>query len=286
MIIQFNRVECKMPARLSGKVTLYPFYNRRKNMDKPVMIIAGASRGLGAGIAQEAAKMGANLVLAARSLKDLEAVAEVVRSLGSQAVVVRADLTHSEDCERVVNQALHHFERVDALVNNLGRIHPIAPLAKATAEDWHANLAVNLVAPALMIEAALPLLRQSKGRVINVSSGAGERAYPGWGVYCTAKAGLNMLTQVQAQEEPDITLVAVKPGVVDTEMQAAVRELGKAGMPESSHAYFVSLYEKGKLLAPDVPGKAIAFLALNAPHAWSGECLIWNDEKVKALMAG
>ena len=137
-----------------------------------------------------------------------------------------------------------------------------------------------------MIQAALPYLRETRGRVINVSSGAAEMPFAGWGAYSAAKAGLNMLTRVLAKEEPSLTVLAVKPGVVDTEMQATVRSAGKKSMPEESHAYFVNLFEKGKLLPPDAPGRVLAGLALKAPHEWSGECLLWNDEKVKTLLAG
>jgi NAD(P)-dependent dehydrogenase (short-subunit alcohol dehydrogenase family) len=226
------------------------------------------------------------LVLAASSLEGLDNVAQQIRKNGGEAVVVRADLTHTEDCQRVVNQALHHYGQIDALVNNMGMIEPIVPLERTDASAWSDNLAANLIAPALMIQAAITYLRQTQGRVINVSSAAAEKAFQGWGAYCAAKAGLNMLTHVLAEEEATITTLAIKPGVVDTEMQAIVRTEGKAGMPEESHALFVSLFERGKLLPPDVPGKAIAFLALNAPHEWSGECLAWNDEKVKLLVAG
>ena len=253
-------------------------------MEKPVIIVAGASRGLGAGIAFQAAKLGANLVLAARNLDDLEQQAQRIRETGANAVAVRADVTRMEDCERIINQAQHHFGRIDTLVNNMGMIEPIAPLARATADEWNANLAVSLVAPAMLAQLALPYLRLTGGRIINVSSGAGEKVFQGWGVYCTVKAGLNMLTRVLAEEEPAVTTIAVKPGVIDTQMQAAVRASGKAGMPEESYAYFVSLVEKGKLLPPDVPGKAIAFLALNTPHEWTGECLSLFEEKVKAIL--
>jgi NAD(P)-dependent dehydrogenase (short-subunit alcohol dehydrogenase family) len=254
-------------------------------MDKPVVIIAGASRGLGAAIAFQAAKLGVNLVMAARNLDDLEREEQRIREAGAQAVVVRADVTRTEDCERIINQAVHHFGRIDTLVNNMGMIEPISPLSKVTMEAWNASLAVNLVAPAMLTQLALPHLRQTAGRVINVSSGAAEKVFQGWGVYCTAKAGLNMLTRVLAVEEPSITTIAIKPGVVDTEMQATVRASGKAGMPDESHSYFVSLFENGKLLPPDVPGRVIAYLALNAPHEWSGECLSWNEEKIKTLLS-
>jgi len=253
-------------------------------MDKPVLIIAGASRGLGAAIAFQAAKLGVNLVIAARSLEDLEREAQRIRETGARVIAVRGDLTRMEDCERVVMQTIHHFGRLDALVNNMGMIEPISPLSKVSLEDWNANLAVNLLAPAMLTQASLPHLRQTTGRVINVSSGAAEKVFRGWGVYSVAKAGLNMLTRVLAEEEPTITTIAVKPGVVNTEMQAAVRSSGKAGMPEESHAFFVNLFERGKLLPPEVPGRVIAYLALNAPHQWTGECLLWNDEKVKAIL--
>jgi NAD(P)-dependent dehydrogenase (short-subunit alcohol dehydrogenase family) len=170
-------------------------------------------------------------------------------------------------------------------VNNAGVLEPIARLAEVDAEALWRNVTVNLFAPFLLTRTALPYLRERRGRVINVSTGAAVRPVAGWSAYGAAKAGLNLLTMTLAKEEPTITTIAVRPGVVDTEMQRQIREEGQGGMEAASHQNFMSLYEGGELLEPEVPGEVLALLALHAPREWSGRFLSWDDEEVARLVS-
>ncbi len=253
-------------------------------MDVPVVIITGASRGLGSAIARKAAEMGASVVLAARSFDQLHAEAEEIRMAGGRALPVRADISRADDCQEIVRQTLEHFGSIDALVNNGGVIEPISPLAQANLEEWDQNWAVNLRAPVILMQLSIPSLRQRHGRIVNLTSGTGVSVVPGWGAYSSSKAALNHLTRIMAEEEPDITSLAVRPGIVDTLMQAAIREKGKNHMGEPNYNRLYGLYEKGELLPPDVPGRAIAALALYAPQDWSGEILSWDDERAQQLV--
>jgi NAD(P)-dependent dehydrogenase (short-subunit alcohol dehydrogenase family) len=249
------------------------------------VIITGASRGLGAAIARQAAALGADLVLAARSEADLARVAADVRRIGRQALVVPGDLADPAACRALVDRAAGHFGAIDALVNNAGVLEPVGPIAEADPAGWERNLAVNLRAPMILTQAALPYLIARRGRVIHVSSGAAESAIAGWAAYCVAKAGLNHFSRVLATEEPEVTSIAVRPGVVDTEMQAVIRERGAAGMVAADHARFVRYHETGELLPPERPGRALAALALFAPAEWGGEFMRWDDERVQQLVA-
>jgi NAD(P)-dependent dehydrogenase (short-subunit alcohol dehydrogenase family) len=177
-----------------------------------------------------------------------------------------------------------HFGRIDGVINNAGIVEPIAAVAVGDSAGWERNLMINLLAPMQLVQTALPYLRESEGRVINVSSGAAVNAVSGWAVYCAAKAGLNHFTRVLAKEEPVITALAVRPGIVDTEMQATIRREGERGMPAGDHQRFVGYHEGGELLPPERPGRALAALALFAPVAWSGEFLAWDEERVEALV--
>lgn len=254
-------------------------------MSRQTIIISGASRGLGAATARLAAELGANVVLTARSQADLEQVAQNIEEAGGNALVVAGDVGKLEDCQRVVEGAVGRFGRIDALVNNAGVLEPIASIAEADAAAWHKNLVVNVLGPMMLTQAALPQLRRSEGRVINISSGAAIKAIEGWSAYCAAKGALNQLNAVLAAEETSITAVAFRPGVVDTAMQKLIRQDGREGMPEETHARFRRYYEEGELLPPELPGGALAIVALYAPHAWSGEFLSWDAEKVQALRA-
>lgn len=253
-------------------------------MDQPTIIVTGASRGLGAAIAGLAVQFGARAVLNARSVDALEQEAQKIHLSGGQALVVAGDVSHEEDCRAIIESTLHEYGRIDALVNNGGVIEPIDPIAEADLQAWEKNLAVNLLGPVMLTQMALPALRQSHGRVINISSGAAVNVIPGWAAYSTAKAGLNYFTRLLAAEEPEITALAVRPGLVDTQMQATIRETGKGHMAESNYNRLASVYEQGRLLPPELPGRAIACLALSAPHAWSGDVLQWDEERVQALV--
>jgi NAD(P)-dependent dehydrogenase (short-subunit alcohol dehydrogenase family) len=253
-------------------------------MTAGTIIISGASQGLGAATARIAGQMGANVVLMARSADGLQMVARDVQALGAQALPVVGDVTQIADCQQVVARAVEQFGQIDALVNNAGAIEPIAPLSDADPEAWEHNLAVNLLGPVMLTQMALPHLRQRNGRVINISSGAAVKVIPGWAAYCSAKAALNHFTRMLAVEEPGVTAIAFRPGIVDTAMQRTIRREGAKGMPKDDHARFVRFYEEGELLPPEVPACSVAVLAFHAPHEWSGSFVGPSEERVQSLV--
>ena len=102
--------------------------------------------------------------------------------------------------------------------------------------------------------------------------------------YSVAKAALNHFTRALAAEEPVITTIAVRPGVVDTDMQTTIRRHGATGMPAEIYARFVNYHERDELLPPEVPGCALAVLAFHAPQEWSGAFLAWDSEDVQSLV--
>ncbi|HZD56705.1 MAG TPA: SDR family NAD(P)-dependent oxidoreductase [Anaerolineales bacterium] len=253
-------------------------------MTDQTILITGASRGLGAAAAKIAAKMGANVVINARSEASLYRMADEIRKSGGEVLSVPGDVSKIEDCHRLVDQTLVEFGQLDALINNAGIIKPIEPIAEGSAEDWRRNLEINLLGPILLTQIALPHLRMRNGRVISTSSGAAVRVIQGWGAYCTARAGLNHFNRVLASEESGITAITFRPGVMDTEMQSTIRREGDAGMPEETYARYLRLHQEGELLSPKLPGRALTALALYAPHQWSGEFIAWDEDRVQALV--
>ena len=254
-------------------------------MYRPSVIVTGASRGLGRAIALELARMGASVTLNARSeaaLLELQAEIEIA---GGRAAVLAGDVSQPDVAERLVAAAVLAFGGIDALVNNAAVLEPLDRIESVDPDLWQRNLQINLFGPFLLTQAALPHLRRARpGRVINVSSGAAVRPTAGWSAYCTGKAGLNMLTGVLAIEEPELVALAVRPGVVDTAMQRTLREQGRGPMPPEVYQRFVTYHEQGQLLPPELPGRALAVLALHAPRAWSGEFLSWDEERVQNLV--
>lgn len=253
-------------------------------MSQPTVLITGASRGLGAAAARTTAQMKTNVVLMARSAGDLESVAQEIRAAGGQALAVVGDVREAAGCQQAVAEAVDHFGGVDALINNAGILDPISSIADGDPRTWEENWAVNVLGPVMMTQAVIPHLRQGKGRVINVSSGAAVSAISGWAAYCVAKAALNHFTRVLAEEEPSITAIALRPGVVDTSMQKQIRREGARGMPAEVHARFLRYHEEGELLPPALPACSLTTLALYAPVEWSGAFLSWNDEMVLSLV--
>jgi NAD(P)-dependent dehydrogenase (short-subunit alcohol dehydrogenase family) len=255
-----------------------------EQVKQPTIIITGASQGLGAAIASVAADHGAQVVLAARSEPALEMQAQEIRKRGGHALSVVGDVTRFEDCQRIVDHALQAFGKIDALINNAATIEPIAQVWEARHEDWAYHMAVNLLGPVMMCQLAVPYLRQTHGRVVNVTSHAAEIAIPGSSAYSTSKAALNRFSKVLAVEEPAITVILFIPGDLDTHMQAVLRDRGKGKGPDEVYRFIVSLHEEGKLLPPETPAPAAVSLALKAPREWSGEILQWDDGRVQGLV--
>lgn len=253
-------------------------------MSPKTIIITGASRGLGLAVAQDAATLGANVVMFARSADRLAQEAQYIRDAGGAALAISGDISQLADCRHLVEKTLSNFGHIDSLVHNAGVLEPLAPIAEADIGLWQQSLMTNLLGPMMLTQVALPHLRQNRGRVIHVSSGAATYAIPGWSAYCVSKGGLNQFSRALAIEEELVTSIAVRPGVVDTEMQALIRTLGAKGLPEEAYQRFLSLKEQGKLLPPEVPGGTLAVLALYAPREWDGDFLSWDEERVQELV--
>jgi short-subunit dehydrogenase len=155
-----------------------------------VILITGASSGIGATAALRLARDGACLALAARRLERLEQVAAQVQALGGQALVIQADVCEPDDIQRMVQAALQRWGRIDVLINNAG-VASGPPLLEITPDEIRRRLHTNLIAVIQCAQAVLPaMLRQKAGHIINVSSIAGLISTPGSGVYAAGKFGV------------------------------------------------------------------------------------------------
>ncbi len=179
-----------------------------------VALVSGASRGIGRAIAQALHGEGYRVGLLAREEGALRALA---RELGEGALALPGDVRRKEDWERAVGALGERFGRLDVLVNNAG-IGIMKPLAEMTEEEFWAVLEVNLVGPFLGLKAALPLLRESQGVVVNIASLAGKNPFRGGAAYNASKFGLLGLMGAAMLElrEEGIRVVNILPGSVDT----------------------------------------------------------------------
>jgi NAD(P)-dependent dehydrogenase (short-subunit alcohol dehydrogenase family) len=246
----------------------------------PVVIVTGASRGLGVAVARWLVKVGAKVTLVARSKDELNQVADNLPRAGVKPLVCAADVSDFDACSRAVTKTMLHFGRIDSLVNNAGIVHPIAAISECDPGGWRYNIDVNLIGPFNLIKAAVTSLRRHRGRVVNISSGAANLALENLSAYCTAKAALNHFTRVLAAEESNLTSLTVRPGVVDTPMQTYIRREGSKAMPVEQVAYYQQLKDRGQLEPPEVPARSIAWLALHAPRHFSGQFLDYDDPRI------
>jgi NAD(P)-dependent dehydrogenase (short-subunit alcohol dehydrogenase family) len=185
-----------------------------------VAVVTGASRGLGAGLARHFAERGVRLGLCARSRPALDQ--------GPDVVSEQVDVTDPAAVDRFAATVVERLGSVDLWVNNAGVLEPIEPVRDTDPSAFRHHVAVNLLGVVHGSQAFVRHLRRrgGSGVLVNVSSGAAEHAYAGWGAYCATKAAVDRLTEVIDLEERDSGLqaYAFSPGVVDTDMQAVIRQ--------------------------------------------------------------
>jgi NAD(P)-dependent dehydrogenase (short-subunit alcohol dehydrogenase family) len=213
------------------------------------IIVTGASRGLGAALAEGLARAGARLVLISREREALEAVVEKVRAQGGEAHSIVADVGARESASRVAGATGALVGPVEVVIHNAGTLGPVplAPLADTSDEDFEQALATNLVGPFRLTRALVgSMALRGRGTVVLVSSDAATTPYPRWGAYGVSKAALEHLGRIWNTELSDtgIRFLIVDPGEMDTRMhREAVPEADPATLlpPEQAAARVVQL---------------------------------------------
>jgi NAD(P)-dependent dehydrogenase (short-subunit alcohol dehydrogenase family) len=220
-----------MRGRLAGKIAL----------------ITGASRGIGAAVAERFAREGAHIVLAARTVGGLEEVDDAVRAAGGSATLVPVDLRDFIKIDELAARLFERWGRLDVLVGNAAEFGVFSPLGHIDPATWNEVVDLNLTTNWRLIRAMDPLLRAAPaGRAIFVTSGVARGIFPYWGPYAISKAGLEMLVKIYAGEvaKTGVRANLIDPGIVRTRLRARAfpgEDPSRLPPPESVADAFLAL---------------------------------------------
>ncbi len=231
-----------------------------------VVIVTGATSGMGRCTAKEFAAEGAKVVCVGRNAERGNAVVQDIKAKGGEAVFVAVDMSKEESLDALINETIGQYGKIDVLVNNAGVAY-FSPLESHDQNKWDEVMDVNLRGPFLLCKKTMPYLIESRGNIVNISSIAGLRSFSGAYAYCPSKAAVNSLTRLLAFDhaKQGIRVNAICPGTIETEMFAAATEEAlekeKASIPV------------GRFGQPGEIAKAVLFLASDDASYITGQTL-------------
>lgn len=209
-----------------------------------VVLITGASSGIGEGLARELAAAGARVLLGARRVGRLEALAESIRNDGGTAEIMDLDVTDRSSVSAFAERALALWGRIDVLINNAG-VMPLSPLSALKFDEWDAMVDVNIKGVLWGIGAVLPVMeKQGGGQIINTASIGALQVVPTGAVYCATKFAVRAISEGLRQENSVIRVTNVNPGVVESELAHTITDEVTAG--------FIDEYRKIALQPIDI----------------------------------
>ncbi|HEX2561671.1 SDR family oxidoreductase [Phenylobacterium sp.] len=210
-----------------------------------VVLVTGASSGIGEATARELAAAGAIVVIGARRVERLEALKREIEAAGGTAMAKGLDVTSREDVKAFVKAARERFGQVDVIVNNAG-VMPLSPLAALKVDEWDQMIDVNIRGVLHGIAAALPIMEaQGHGQIVNIASTAGHQIIRSAAVYCATKFAVRVISEALRQETHKVRVSVVSPGVTESELADTITH------PET--AAFIDEYRKTA-----IPAEAIA----------------------------
>jgi len=234
-----------------------------QQFEDKVAFVTGATSGIGQACAVAFAEAGAKVVCVGRNEDALSELEQKIRESGSEALTIQADLAHEDEAERAVQHAVGTFGGLDVLVNAAGHISS-GTIENTSHEAWDEMMNVNVRAPFVLMQKALPSLIERRGNVVNISSVTGLRAFSGVLAYCVSKAALDQLTRCASLElaAKGVRVNAVNPGVVITEIHK------RGGMSEEAYAAFLehskTTHPLGRPGRPQEIASLVLYLASDA----------------------
>lgn len=193
-----------------------------------VVLITGASSGIGEAVATVLAAHGARVVLGARRTERLQQLVDTITAAGGTAIARRLDVTDRADVQAFADHALDRFGRIDVIVNNAG-IMPLAPMAALKVDEWDRMIDVNIKGVLHGIAAVLPTMQaQRSGHIISVASIGGLYVMPSAAVYCATKFAVRAISDGLRQENDTLRVTCVYPGVVESELADTITDAATA----------------------------------------------------------
>lgn len=242
-------------------------------MQDKVVIITGASQGIGAAAARVFDAAGAKVALLARNGQKIAALATGLTP--GRAMALPCDVADWAQVQAAVADVVARFGRVDVLINNAGVIDPMARLADADPAGWGQSIDINLKGVFHGVRAVLPVMKaHGGGTVITTSSGAATNPYDGWSAYCAGKAGALMLTRALQLEEGanGIRALGLSPGTVATDMQVKIKASGIGPVAQLDPSVHIPA---------DWPARALLWMCSPAADGWLGKDISLRDEAVR-----
>lgn len=237
-------------------------------LNNKVAIVTGASKGIGASIAQYFAAEGAKVVVNyASSKQDAERVVKTITDNGGTAIAVQGDVSKEEEVIRLFDATKDAFGGLDILVNNAG-IYEYQPIEVLTAHSFHSQFNINVLGSLLTIQAAVKVFGEKGGNIINISSEAGKTPLPTGSVYSATKAALDAITISLSKEFSgrNIRINSILPGIVETEGSRSAGFIGS-----EAEAKFVASTPLGRTGQPEDIAKVAVFLASDEAAWITGE---------------
>jgi NAD(P)-dependent dehydrogenase (short-subunit alcohol dehydrogenase family) len=241
-----------------------------------VVILTGASRGIGAAAAEALAAEGAAVLLLARSAEGITALATRLRRDGRLVEAMTCDVAEYSQVAAAAAQAQEAFGRIDALINNAGVIEPIGPLANVDPAAWAYAANINFVGVFNGMRAVLPAMRaQGAGVIVNLGSGAAHNPLEGWGHYCAAKAATHMLTRCAHLENRGrgVRVFSLSPGTLATDMQRAIKASGINPVSQMDFAIHAP---------PQAPARALVWMCTDDAAEFAGQEVSLRDPDIRA----
>jgi NADP-dependent 3-hydroxy acid dehydrogenase YdfG len=221
------------------------------NIEGKVVVITGASSGLGEATARHLASQGASVFIGARRMDRLQTVVADIQRAGGQVAAKQVDVTKRREVDAFVQAAVAKFGRMDVLVNNAG-LMALGPIDKALVDEWDRMVDINIKGVLYGIAAALPVFaRQKGGHIINIASVAGHKVSMGGAVYCATKHAVRAISEGLRQEVDGIRTTIISPGAVQSELPL--------GISDPDTAAHVQEFYRQQAIPSDAVARAIAY---------------------------